>query len=106
SSSGVTEAIYDYWQYLEAARIYGPPACIEATQKVTNVVDNILIKQSDTDYVNQVKSVFGLPNVTSNLDFVNTLTGGIFGLQSYNWDPTQSSNSFFTYCAAVGNTSV
>lgn len=106
SSSGVTEAIYDYWQYYEAARIYGPSACIDATQKVTNVIDNILIGQNDTKYITELKAVFGLPNVTSNADFANALTGGISGLQSYNWDPTQSDDYFFTYCDIVGNTSV
>jgi hypothetical protein len=106
SSSGVTEAIYDYWEYYEAARIYGPAACIEATQKVTNVVDNILIGQKGTDYVQQLKTVFGLPNVTLDADFANALSNGIGGLQSYNWDPTQSSDFFFAYCDVVGNDSV
>ncbi|KAI1860285.1 hypothetical protein JX265_005800 [Neoarthrinium moseri] len=106
SSSGVTEAIYDYWQYFEAARIFGPPACIEATQKVTNVVDNILIGHNGSDYVTELKKAFGLGGVKSNPDFANALTGGISGLQSYNWDPTQSSDEFFVYCDIVGNDTV
>jgi hypothetical protein len=106
SSSGVTEAIYDYWQYYDAAAIFGPPACIELTQKVTNVVDNILIGQNGTKYVSMLKEVFGLSGVTDDGDFANALTGGISGLQNYNWDPSISSDSFFTYCDRVSNDTV
>lgn len=106
SSSGVTEAIYDYWQYFEAARIYGPPAAIEATQKVTNVVDNILIGKNGTEYPQKLKTLFGLGGVTNDADFASALTGGVSALQSYNWDPTQSSSEFFTYADIVGNDSV
>ncbi|KAM0813435.1 putative Extracellular serine carboxypeptidase [Seiridium cardinale] len=106
SSSGVTEAIYDYWEYLEAARIYGPKAGIEATQKVINVVDNILIGKNGTEYPQQLKEVFGLGGVTNDADFANALANGVYALQSYNWDPTQSSDEFFTYNAIVGNDSV
>ncbi|ORY70991.1 peptidase S28 [Pseudomassariella vexata] len=103
SSSGVTEAIYDYWQYFDAARIYGPPACVETTQKLTNVVDNILIGKNDTKYPEQLKAAFGLPNVTHTGDFAGAINWGIYGLQSLNWDPAESSNSFFEYCDIVSN---
>ncbi|KAH6652577.1 peptidase S28 [Truncatella angustata] len=106
ASSAVTEAIYDYWQYFEAARIYGPTAGIEATQKVTNVVDNILIGKNGTEYPQKLKEVFGLGGVTKDADFASTLTNGLGYLQSYNWDPTQSSSEFFRYAAIVGNDSV
>lgn len=106
SSSGVTEAIYDYWQYYEAAALFGPPACVELTQKVTNVVDNILIGQNGTKYVTMLKEVFGLSKVTDNADFANALTGGISALQNYNWDPKQSDDAFFRYCDRVSNDTV
>lgn len=106
SSSGVPEAIWDYWQYFEAAAVYGPPACVETTQKLTHIVDNILIGKAGTDYVGKLKSAFGLPNVTYDNDFASAINGGIYGLQSLNWDPSQSSNSFFTYCGIVSNDSV
>lgn len=65
SSSGVTEAIYDYWQYYEPIREYGPPDCILTQQKLTHVVDNILIrKKDDTKTIQQLKAAFGLANVT------------------------------------------
>ncbi|KAI0884205.1 peptidase S28 [Annulohypoxylon maeteangense] len=106
SSSGVPEAIWDYWQYFEAAATYGPPACVETTRKLTHIVDNILIGQAGTDYVGQLKAAFGLPNVTHDNDFASAINGGIYGLQSLNWDPTQSSDSFFVYCSKVSSDSV
>ncbi|KAI1458953.1 peptidase S28 [Annulohypoxylon moriforme] len=106
SSSGVPEAIWDYWQYFEAAATYGPPACVDTTRKLTHIVDNILIGQAGTDYVGQLKAAFGLPNVTYDNDFASAINSGIYGLQSLNWDPTQSSDSFFVYCSNVSSDSV
>ncbi|KAI0005684.1 peptidase S28 [Xylariaceae sp. FL0662B] len=106
SSSGVPEAIWDYWQYYEAAAVYGPPDCIETTKKLTNVVDNILIGKAGSKYVAQLKEAFGLPNVTHDNDFASAITGGITALQSYNWDPAESSDDFFLYCGNVSSDSV
>ena len=103
SSSGVTEAIYDYWQYYDAARIYGPADCVNATQKLTNVVDNILIGKNDTDYPQQLKSAFGLGNLTRSDDFANAISQGIAGLQSTNWDPAENSTDFGFYCGNVSS---
>lgn len=101
SSSGVPEAIYDYWQYYEAARIYAPQDCVVSTQKLTHVVDNILLGHSDTDYVQRLKSGFGLGNVTRNDDFANTISWGIAGLQGLNWDPALNDTEFGYYCNNV-----
>ncbi|OMP86301.1 putative serine protease K12H4.7 [Diplodia seriata] len=99
SSSGVTEAIYDYWQYYEAQRLYGPPDCISTLQKLTHVVDNILTDQNNTKHKNQLKSAFGLGNLTYDDDFANVLSYGIAGWQSLNWDPAVSDPSVFEYCS-------
>ncbi|KUI63809.1 Putative serine protease K12H4.7 [Cytospora mali] len=103
SSSGVTEAIYDYWEYYEAARLFAPGDCATTTQKLTNVIDNILIGKNGTDYVQKLKDVFGLGNVTRSDDFANSLNGGITGLQSTNWDPALNSTSYGTYCNDVSS---
>lgn len=105
SSSGVTEAIYDYWEYYEAARLFAPGDCAVNTQKLTNVVDNILLGKNGTD-VQRLKDVFGLGNVTNNVDFANSLTGGISGLQNTNWDPAVNSTSYGEYCDTISNTSL
>lgn len=106
SSSGVTEAVYNYWQYYEAARLYAPGDCATNTEKLTNVVDNILIGKNGTDYVQQLKDVFGLGNITRSDDFANAISGGIAGLQNTNWDPALNSTDFGTYCDAVSSTSL
>lgn len=97
SSSGVTVAIYDYWQYFEPARLFGPPDCIKNTQVLIDVIDNILLNSNNTSKVQSLKNVFGLGNVTDNRDFANQLTG-VYGLQSTNWDPEENSASLFNYC--------
>ncbi|KAH8721581.1 serine peptidase-like protein [Phaeosphaeriaceae sp. PMI808] len=97
SSSGVTVAIYDYWQYFEPARLFGPPDCIKNTQILIDVVDKILLNKNNTAKVQPLKDVFGLGNVTDNRDFANQLTG-VVGLQSTNWDPEENSASLFNYC--------
>ena len=59
ASSGVTEAIYDYWEYYEPIRIYGPPACVAATQKLVNILDTVFMK-NNTVLADQIKVLFGL----------------------------------------------
>jgi hypothetical protein len=106
SSSGVTEAIYDYWQYFDAAELYAPHDCVLATQQLTNIVDNILIKKNGTEFPSRLKEAFGLGNLTRSDDFANAIDGGIYGLQSTNWDPAENSTDFGVYCDAVSSKEV
>lgn len=103
SSSGVPAAIWDYWEYFEAARIYGPPKCSETQGKLVNVADNILMDDDNAKYVNQLKELFGMADISDDADFASSVGAGIGGLQSYNWDPAISSDEFFTYCNAISN---
>lgn len=100
SSSGVTVAIWDYWQYFEPARLYGPPDCIKNTQVLIDVMDNILMKENNTAKIQSLKNAFVLGNVTDNRDFANQITG-VYGLQSTNWDPKGNSASFHNYCTNI-----
>ncbi|KAK3985661.1 putative serine protease EDA2 [Cladorrhinum sp. PSN332] len=109
ASSGVPEAIYDYWEYYEAARIYAPQDCVVATQKLTHMVDNILLLKNKTntpDTVQRLKTAFGLVNLTRNDDFANTISYGIAGLQGLNWDPAVNSTDFGFYCSNISSTSI
>ena len=63
-SSGVVEAIWDYWNYFEPIREYGPPSCIVNQQKLTNIVDNIIIGSKNNQTINELKAAFGLQNLT------------------------------------------
>lgn len=104
SSSGVTEAIYDFWEYYSPVAQYGPTDCIITTQKLTNVVDNILInKASNTTLVNNLKSAFGLGDLTYTNDFVNVLSDGVGGWQGKNWDPEVDDPSFNLYCGNISS---
>lgn len=103
SSSGVPQAIWDYWEYFEAARLYGPEVCSETTGKLTHVVDNILLKEENSEYVSQLKNLFGYADTVANPDFASLINSGIYSLQSYNWDPAISSDEFFNYCDIVSN---
>ncbi|GAB1311468.1 hypothetical protein MFIFM68171_01678 [Madurella fahalii] len=104
SSSGVPEAIYDYWQYYEAHRLFAPRDCVTATQKLTHMVDNILINKADTEYVQRLKTAFGLGNLTRSDDFANTISWGIAGLQGMNWDPAVNNTGFGSYCNNISST--
>ena len=60
----MTKAIYDFWEYYEPVREYGPPDCILATQKLTNIVDNILLGKNNTrGLIKELKTAFGLQDI-------------------------------------------
>ena len=60
----MTEAIYDFWEYYEPVRKYGPPDCILATQKLINIVDNILLGKNVTKgLITELKTAFGLQDI-------------------------------------------
>lgn len=99
SSSGVPKAIWDFYEYFEAARLFGPEDCIDATTKVVNVVDTILL--NETDHTAQLKEVFGMGQISDDKDFASAISSDIYSLQSYQWDPELSSDAFFTYCDTV-----
>ncbi|KAK5071667.1 hypothetical protein LTR64_004554 [Lithohypha guttulata] len=105
SSSGVTEAIYDFWEYYEAHRKYAPPDCVQTQERLINVMDNIL-NSGDNETIDAFKSAFNASSFTYNDDFANTMSLS-FGLwQSLNWDPAVSDPSFYYYCGNITNNSV
>lgn len=102
SSSGVVEAIWDYWAYFEPIRVYADQKCVEITQKVTHMIDNIIIDQAnDAALVAELKGLFGLPNVTHNDDFATVVGYGIDSWQGKNWDPAVNDPSFDMYCGNI-----
>ena len=104
SSSGVTEAIYDFWNYYSPVAQYGPPDCISTTQKLINVVDNILInKGNDATLVHELMSAFGLGDLTYSNDFANVLSDGVGSWQGKNWDPAVNDPSFALYCGNISS---
>ncbi|KAF2769483.1 hypothetical protein EJ03DRAFT_292874 [Teratosphaeria nubilosa] len=106
SSSGVTKAIYDYWQYYEPIVTYAPQDCVAVQKTLINVVDNILIGKNSSNLSAELKSTFGFPNVTYDDDFANILGFGVGNWQSLNWDPAVSSPEFYNYCDNITSTQV
>lgn len=104
----MTEAIIDYWEYFEPIRIFGPQDCVHTTQDFVQVLDGILIDNSNSsELATELKTTFGLGNITDNTDFVSTLSNyGIGGWQGRNWDPAVGDKSFGQYCGNITNTSL
>lgn len=101
SSSGVTKAIWDFWEYYEPVREHGPRDCIATQQAFTDVVDGILISQDDPEVISNLKDIFGVDDLTYDDDLANLLSSGIGGWQSRNWDPAVNDPSFSYYCANI-----
>ena len=118
SSSGVTKAIYDYWEYYAPIAQYGPQPCISIQQKIVNMIDNIFscndtASLQDIDYctideplVPELQEAFGLGNLTCANDFAMQVSGSLGYWQSLNWDPSVSSPLFYDYCGNISSTDV
>ena len=100
SSSGVTEAIWDFWEYYEAQRKYGPPACISTHEKLINIMDNILLS-GDNKTIDEFKSAFNGSGFSYNDDFASTVGQGLSFWQSLNWDPAVNDPTVFEYCGNI-----
>ncbi|KAL2826652.1 serine carboxypeptidase S28-domain-containing protein [Aspergillus cavernicola] len=99
SSSGVTAAIIDYWDYYEPIRNYGPADCISTIQTITDIVDRILIDHPTNHTLHaQLQRAFGLSPAIDNADFVSLLSRPMDAFQSRNWDPAVGSYEFRHYC--------
>ncbi|RDL34351.1 Uncharacterized protein BP5553_07479 [Venustampulla echinocandica] len=105
SSSGVTEAIWDFWAYFEPIRVFADQTCVSNTQKITHMVDNILLELNDPTTTSVLKSAFGLPNVTHDDDFAFAIAAGIDSWQGKNWDPALNDPTFDEFCAAITSSS-
>lgn len=100
SSSGVTAAVFDYWEYFEAARLFAPGECGPRHQNIFKIIDNVLLG-GDREKVHALKNVFGLGDLKEDKDFAETLSTPIYGLQSTNWDPELDDYEWGHYCGAI-----
>jgi hypothetical protein len=107
SSSGVPEAIIDYWEYWLGPLIYGPQDCMKTTQEFVEVIDGILIGKNDSELTTRLKNTFQLGGITYDDDFASALAQySVGGWQSRNWDPAVNSPSFDSYCTNITNNTI
>lgn len=99
ASSAVTTGILNFWEYYEPIRLSGPPACISNLIDHTTMIDALL--NLDSTVTHLLKSYFGLGNLTSSLDFVNTLSIPLGTWQARNWDAAVGSRAFYVFCEAL-----
>jgi hypothetical protein len=69
----------------------------------TTLIDSLL-SLSQPFVTSSLKSFFGLPNVTLDVDFVNTLALPLGAWQAKNWDESVGSSSFDEFCDAITST--
>lgn len=71
----------------------------------TNLIDSLL-SLSQPLITSSLKSFFNLPNITLDVDFVNTLSLPLGSWQAKNWDSAVGSSSFDEFCDSItSNTS-
>jgi hypothetical protein len=104
SSSGVTAAVEEYWEYFEAHRLFSPAGCALANQRVIKVVDSVLLG-GDRDRARHLKELFRL-EALDDQNFAETISMGLSSMQSSSWDPEEDVYTFGEYCAAVSSEAV
>ncbi|TFK66908.1 peptidase S28 [Pluteus cervinus] len=81
SSSGVVQAILDFWQYFEPVREGMPKNCSADVEVVIAHVDDVL-SGSDTKAINGIKANFGLSDMTHLDDVAGALRNNLWDWQS------------------------
>lgn len=104
SSSGVTVAIDDFWQYGEATRHYAPGECSPTIQKLTDIIDHALLNR-DPELSREIRTLFGLGSLMQD-EFGSYLMGIQPSLQGTNWDPEQDGIDFGAFCAIITSDSI
>ncbi|OJJ96253.1 hypothetical protein ASPACDRAFT_4691, partial [Aspergillus aculeatus ATCC 16872] len=117
SSSGVTAAIEDYWEYYEPIRVHAPRECVAAQQALIAWVDRVLLlpkaaasassnanesSSESKDRADVLKEVFGgnAPNLTDE-NFVAGLAEPLGLWQERNWEPSVGGRGFGWFCGNI-----
>ncbi|OAA53079.1 serine carboxypeptidase S28 [Cordyceps fumosorosea ARSEF 2679] len=100
SSSGVTRAVYDYWEYNEAARLFAPGDCGPTMANMTYVVDTALFS-SDSSKSGTIKGLFGSSSSVSDADFGSSIAHPSSAMQDESWVQGGSDTTLDRYCATI-----
>ncbi|KAK3686780.1 hypothetical protein LTR37_019459 [Vermiconidia calcicola] len=107
SSSGVTTAVNDFWQFYDTVRRYGPANCISVQQRLIDIANSILTSDNQSS-IDEFKSGFGAQDVTSNngLASVFSLELSADWSSDREWVPGRQSpiDSRSSYCSDITST--
>ncbi|KAF7320909.1 Peptidase S28 [Mycena chlorophos] len=99
ASSAVVEAILDFWQYFEPARLFMPVNCSADVEKVIAYVDEVFTSP-DEGAIQAIKDGFGLGDVSHLDDVASALQDNIFDWQDLLLS-TGPGGLFFQFCDAL-----
>ncbi|KIW85338.1 hypothetical protein Z517_00728 [Fonsecaea pedrosoi CBS 271.37] len=100
SSSGVTVAIENNWQYFDVIRRYGPSECVKRQQELTNLMDNIYDSGNKTA-LSELFSGFNISDATEYPDFAKFITGPLNSWDQF-WNfPPDPLTGPGTYCGFI-----
>ncbi|KAF9535134.1 serine carboxypeptidase S28-domain-containing protein [Crepidotus variabilis] len=98
-SSGVVEAIADFWRYFEPVREHMPKNCSTDVQKTIQYIDKVLTGKNQTA-IKGIKNLFGLANLTHVDDVAGALRNNLWDWQSLS--VTSGPNTtFYHFCDAL-----
>ncbi|KAG6835351.1 hypothetical protein H0H93_002272 [Arthromyces matolae] len=100
SSSGVVEAITNFWDYFEPIRLNMPQNCSTDVQSVVSHIDDIF-SGTDMAAIQSVKSNFGLGNVTHLDDFGTALRSHFGYWQLLELYTRGGGGPFYDFCDAL-----
>jgi hypothetical protein len=72
---GVTEALINDWEYFEVIRRAANSECISRLEAAVLQIDSIIAEGKHTQ---ALKTLFGLQNITHDVDFVSAISVSIF----------------------------
>ncbi|KAG5639714.1 hypothetical protein H0H81_005897 [Sphagnurus paluster] len=99
ASSGVVQAILNFWEYFEPIRLNMPSNCSADVQAVIGHIDKVFTSK-DTQKINEIKESFGMSNVTHLDDVAGALRNNLWDWQSL--QPTSGPNAqFYRFCDAL-----
>lgn len=78
SSSGVTAALIDYWEYLDTIRNALEPNCSSNVVGSTKTIDEYL--DQGEEGTKQIKTLFGLQDLSDSADFGSTVGWNAYGV--------------------------
>ncbi|EGN95063.1 hypothetical protein SERLA73DRAFT_187354 [Serpula lacrymans var. lacrymans S7.3] len=99
ASSGVVEAITDYYGYFTPIREYMPQNCSADVEAVIAYLDQSYAN-NDTAAIDSLKSAFGLSGLSHIDDFASALQDNLFDWQSLQPDVGPGA-MFFQFCDAL-----